>query len=201
MADKEGAMSMALLGPYTRSICVVGLSIAALVFALTNTRLVVYEALLPAFEWMETTPFGVVGKTWGAAFAVVEAVHLLAMAVLGGAVIVGDGRLLGLVLKDLPLKQVQDQAHNIFVVALLVAIFTGVFLACGVAVKIYYLEVFWYKMLALATGVIFVFAIRRPMLRAQEQVLTPGLLRLLGISSLMIWFSVAATGRWIGFSG
>ena len=29
----------------------------------------------------------------------------------------------------------------------------------------------------------------------------PWTLRLVGLSSLMIWFTVAATGRWIGFSG
>ena len=80
-------------------------------------------------------------------------------------------------------------------------ILTGVFMACGVALKVYYLNVFWYKMLALVTGVFFVFFIRRPLLRGDVENMNPLLLRLVGIASLMIWFSVAATGRWIGFSG
>jgi hypothetical protein len=79
-------------------------------------------------------------------------------------------------------------------------VFTGVFMACGVALKVYYLPVFWYKMLALATGVLFVFMVRRPVLRRADA-MPPWLLRGLGAASLMIWFSVAATGRWIGFSG
>ena len=169
-------------------------------FALSDLRIDTWAALLPFFEWLETTPFGVVGKTWGAAFAAVEAVHLLSMAVLGGAVLVGDGRLLGWVFADQPLRQVQDQCHRVFVWSLAVVVFTGVFMACGVAMKIYYLPVFWYKMLALATGTLFAFFIRRPLVSAPGEI-APVTRRLVAVASVVVWFSVAATGRWIGFSG
>ena len=185
---------------YARSIGVVMLLVLAAGFAFSSLRLDVYDALLPVFEWMETTPFGVIGKTWGAAFALVEAVHLVAMAVLGGSVLVSDGRLLGLFFSDVPLHQVLAHSHRLFVWSLIVMVFTGVFMACGVALKVYYLDVFWYKMLALATGVAFVFFIRRPLLRHNAEALSPWLRRAVAVSSLMIWFSVAATGRWIGFS-
>ncbi len=83
----------------------------------------------------------------------------------------------------------------------MVLVATGAFMACGVAMKIYYLDVFWYKMLALAAGVLFVFAIKRPLLMEDTESMNPWLLRMVGISSMMIWFTVAAAGRWIGFSG
>ncbi|MFT4518150.1 MAG: hypothetical protein ACI9JM_000527 [Halioglobus sp.] len=194
-------MSSGILGAYTRTICVGAVIVLGLAFALTDARYATWEALLPLFEWMETTPFGVISQTYGAAFALVEAVHLLAMAVLGGAVLVADGRLLGLMLRDFPMSRVLEQSHRLFVWSLAVLILTGVFMACGVALKVYYLPVFWYKMLALATGVFFVFFVRRPLLRGDVENMNPQLLRLVGIASLMIWFSVAATGRWIGFSG
>jgi hypothetical protein len=186
---------------YTRTIAVATVIGLAFVFALTDARLATWSALLPVFEWMETTPFGVIGQTWGAAFATVEAVHLLAMAVLGGSVLVSDGRLLGMMFADVPVRQVQDQCHRLFIWSLGLTVLTGVFMACGVAVKIYYLEVFWYKMLALATGVVFVFLVRRPLLRQDIDNIHPWVLRLVAIASLLVWFSVAATGRWIGFSG
>ena len=145
--------------------------------------------------------FGVIGKTWGAAFAIVEAFHLLAMALIGGAVLVSDGRLLGLCFTDQPNKLVQDQAHRLFLVGLGIILLSGVFMACGVAMKIYYLNVFWYKMLALATGILFVFFIKRPLLRNDLELLHPWVIRAIAIASLMLWFTVAATGRWIGFSG
>ena len=194
-------MNRALLGPYPRTISVGAVIVFGLAFALTDARHTTWEALLPLFEWMEATSPGVISQTYGAVFALVEAAHLIAMALLGGAVLVADGRLLGLILRDFPLSRVLDQSHRLFVWSLAAMILTGVFMACGVALKVYYLNVFWYKMLALVTGVFFVFFIRRPLLRGDVENMNPQLLRLVGIASLMIWFSVAATGRWIGFSG
>jgi hypothetical protein len=186
---------------YKRSLALALLIAASLGFALSDLRLDTWNALLPFFEWMETTLFGVIGKTWGAAFAVVEAVHLLSLGLLGGAVIVGDGRLLGVIMRETPVAVVQEHCHRLFVWSLAVIIFTGVFMACGVALKIYYLPVFWYKMLALTVGVIFAFFVRRPLLLRGVDKVSPGTLKLVAVASLMIWFTVAATGRWIGFSG
>lgn len=187
--------------PYPRTVSVLLLIFLGLLFAFTGARLNVYDQLYPVFEWLETTPFGVIGKTWGAAFALVEALHLLAMAVLGGAVIVGDGRLLGVLFADRPLNEINAQSDRAFNVAIVLMILTGVFMACGVALKVYFLDVFWYKMLALFVGLFFVFCIRRPLLKRGGDALPKSLQRLLAVASLMIWFSVAATGRWIGFSG
>ncbi|MCZ6828519.1 MAG: hypothetical protein O7F73_02830 [Gammaproteobacteria bacterium] len=194
-------MNAAVPIPWFRTIVVVTVVALGLTFAFSGLRIYVWEALLPFFEWMETTWFGVIGQTWGAAFAVVEAFHLLAMALLGGAVLVSDARLLGLAFTELPARQVLDPAHRLFVLALVLALATGVFMACGVAIKIYYLPVFWFKMLALATGVLFVFFIKRPLLHDGIEQLNPWLVRLVAIASVMLWFTVAASGRWIGFSG
>lgn len=193
-------MSAADVLQYRRTLSVVVVVILALLFAFSSARIDAWNALLPMFEWLETTPFGVIGKTWGAAFAIVEAVHLLSMAVLGGAVLVGDGQLLGVILKDQPISVVQAQCHRVFRWSLVVIVLTGIFMACGVALKIYYLSVFWYKMLALLTGVLFAFLVRRPLV-LRAGVASPAVLRLVAVASLMLWFSVAATGRWIGFSG
>jgi len=172
----------------------------ALAFSFTTLRLSAWEGLLPFFGWMETTLFGVIGKTWGAAFAVIEAIHLLAMALLGGAVLVSEGRLVGLLLTEVPARTVIDKSHRLFVIALIVVLFTGVFMACGVAMKIYYLEVFFYKMLVLSAGILFAFFIRRPLLRQDLDSISPTVKRCIAVSSLLIWFTVAAAGRWIGFA-
>lgn len=193
-------MPTSFLGPYTRTIIAVAVVLAALVFSFTNMRVNVWIDLQPFFEWMETTWFGVIGKTWGAAFAVVEAFHLIGLAFLGGTVIIADGRLLGLVLTDVPARVIIDRTHRVFVWALVVLLITGVFMACGVAMKIYYLPVYWYKMLALVAGMLYVFFIRQPLLRGDVDKLNPWLVKMVAISSLMVWFTVAATGRWIGFS-
>ena len=191
----------ALSIPWLRTLLVVVMVATALTFAFTGLRISAWENLLPFFEWMETTWFGVIGQTWGASFALVEAFHLLGMALLGGAVLVSDARLLGVAFREVPARQLLDQAHRLFLLGLVITLATGVFMACGVAIKIYYLPVFWFKMLALAAGILFVFYIKRPLLREEFDELNPWLLRLVAIASLMVWFTVAATGRWIGFSG
>jgi len=192
---------LSLLKSHPRLIATIVLFGATLWFAVSPARLSTWNAMLPMFEWMETTLFGEIGQTWGAVFAVLEAAHLLGMALLGGAILIGDGRLLGLVLREVPVQLILARTHRLFVIGLSIAVASGVFMACGVALKIYYLPVYWFKMLALAVGVLFTFAIKRPLLADGVENLNPWVVRAVAAASLLVWFTVAATGRWIGFSG
>ena len=155
---------------------------------------------LPFFEWLDTSLLADISKAYGGVFAVVQMFHLLALSLLGGTVLVGDLRLLGVVLKDVPSQVVTDNTQKWFSVALVVLIMSGVFMASAVAMKVYYNEMFWAKMTALATGIVFVYAIRRPLLRFDHASINPWALRLMAMASMTIWFTVAASGRWIGFS-
>lgn len=194
-------MPVSVLRTHIRSITTIALLGTTAALAFSNLRIDAWQALLPLFEWMETTWFGIIGQTWGGTFAVVQAVHLLAMALLGGAIIVSDGRLLGLILPEVPIQIIVNQTHRVFVVGLLVAIVSGIFIGCSIATKIYYLPVYWFKMLALTAGVLFTFIIKRPLLADGVENLNPWVIRAVAVASLMVWFTVAAAGRWIGFSG
>jgi hypothetical protein len=170
------------------------------VFCLT-IRLNVHANIEWFFDWMTASWFGFIGTTWGAAFATVEAFHLIGLAVIGGTVIAGDGRLLGLVLAGSPRHDVTDATYRIFNWALILTLATGIFMACGVAGKIYFLKVFWYKMLALSAGMLFEYGIRRPLLKKEQEDINPWVLKLTATASIMVWFTVGALGRWIGYSG
>ena len=185
--------------PYARTLTLVAMIAVMLVVAFTGARLAVWESLLPLFEWLQTTWPGRAGRTWGGLFALVQAGHLLGLALLGGAVLLGDGQLLGLWFRDE--SGIQRQAHRLFLLALIMMVTTGGFMACAVAGKLYYLEVYWYKMLSFGFGLVFALGVRWPFVRAELHLARPGVARLLAVASLMIWFTVAATGRWIGFSG
>jgi len=152
------------------------------------------------FAWLESSALGAFVKDQGATFATIEAVHLMALAVLGGAVFVSDLRLLNVVLSDVPSRTVTDNAHKAFKIALAVLMITGFVMLSGVAMKCYHNFYYWVKMGALAVGIVFAFAIRQPLLRADHATLNPWTLRLVAIASLSLWFLVAASGRWIGFS-
>jgi hypothetical protein len=47
---------------------------------------------------------------------------------------------------------------------------------------------------------VFAFALRAPLLRQPHDALRPATLRMTALASMSMWFIVAASGRWIGFS-
>ncbi len=156
--------------------------------------------LLPFFEWMETSLLGQIGKSYGGVYAIGQSIHLMSLAVLGGAVLVTDLRLLNIVLTEVPSEVVADNAHKWFKRALLLIVATGIFMASAVAIRMYHNPFFWAKMFSLIVGITFVFAVKRPLLRVPHSEIHPVALKTVATASLMLWFTVAATGRWIGFS-
>jgi hypothetical protein len=157
--------------------------------------------LYPFFEWCEATTIGngIRNSLW--AFAAIESVHLLALAAIGGAVVVVDMRLLGLGLRRQPIAEVARSAYPWFVGSLMVMLVTGVALFLSEAVKCYYSTPFWVKMSSLALAMIFSFTVRRKVTLAEESRVRPIWHKVVAVVSLSLWFGVGAGGRWIGFSG
>lgn len=156
--------------------------------------------VLVFFEWLDGSWLADVSKAYGGVFAVVQMFHLLAMALLGGTVLVGDLRLLGVVLTGVSREVVIDDTARWFNRALVVLVISGVFMSSAVAIKLYHNEMFWAKMTALAVGIAFFYGVRRPLLRRRSATLSPLTLRLVALASMSLWLTVAACGRWIGFS-
>jgi len=157
--------------------------------------------LFSFFEWLEASALGVFVKDQAATFAIIEAVHLMGLALLGGTVLAQDLRLLNVVMRDVPSNVVTEQAHRWFKLGLWMLLGTGVPMLAGVATKCYHNPFYWTKMIALAVGILFVFTLKQPLLRGDHASLKPVTLKLLALASISIWTLVAASGRWIGFSG
>ena len=156
--------------------------------------------LYPFFDWLDTSMLADMSKAYGGVFAAVQMFHLLGMSMLGGMVLVGDLRLLNILLKDVPSEQVIENTQKWFNVALAIVMTSGIFMSSAVAMKLYYNEMFWAKMTSLGLGITFVYVIRRPLLKFKHDTLNPWTLKLIAATSISIWFTVAAAGRWIGFS-
>ncbi len=155
--------------------------------------------LLDVFDWLELTWLGATIRESLWLFPVIEAVHLLGLAMLGGAVLVVDLRLLGFGLRDRPVGYVVEQLNPWLLGAVGVMFATGIPLFLSEAVKCYWSDAFWVKMGALLLALIFTFAVRNPAARRLSG-LAPWKSRLLAAGSLCLWLTVAAAGRWIGFS-
>jgi hypothetical protein len=153
--------------------------------------------LLEFFEWCEATAVGSAIRNSSWLFPVIESVHLLALAMIGGALLVVDLRLLGFGLRDQPVARLAREAQPWLVGSLLVMISTGVPLFLSESIKCYYNQAFWVKMTTLPVAILFTFTVRRKMALAE---VGRRWHTLVGLVSIALWFCVAAAGRWIGFS-
>jgi hypothetical protein len=165
--------------------------------------------LLPLFQWLESLWLGkaVVGSLW--LFPVIESIHLLALAMLGGSILLVDLRMLGFGLKGSSVASLARDARPFTIGAIVMLICTGVPLFLAEAIKCYYSQAFWVKMSTLAVALIYFFTIRTRVTRAATDGAdstdkgvrnTARLQMLVGALSIALWVTVAAAGRWIGFS-
>jgi hypothetical protein len=157
--------------------------------------------LLPMFQWLEDTGVGraVRDSIW--LFPLIEGVHLIAFAFIGGAIVLVDLRLLGLGLRRQPIAVVAREAQPWLLGSLAVMIASGILLFLSEAVKCYYSQPFRVKMSALFLAVLFTFTVRRRVVMAYEVPASTIRSRIVAFASIALWGAVAWGGRWIGFSG
>lgn len=133
---------------------------------------------------------------WG--FAVVEAVHLLGLAMLGGAVLIVDLRLLGLILKGESARTVARGLSRVLLGSLVVMLVTGIALVSEEALKCYHSPAFRWKMALLAAAVAFYFTLHRAALLRTDKQQADVWSRLAAGISLTLWLGVGVAGRVIG---
>jgi hypothetical protein len=153
------------------------------------------------FLWVESTRAHTLISSSSWMFAVIESIHLLALAVIGGAVLMLDLRFLGLGLRRQTIQEVAREAQPWLVGSWMVMIATGIALFVSEPTKLYYSVPFWWKMTFLVLATTFTFTVRRKIGQAQEGRVRPLFYKLVAVVSLLLWFGVGAGGRWIGFSG
>ena len=155
--------------------------------------------LLPLFEWSEASWIGnaIRDSLW--LFPVIEAIHLLGLCVLGGSILVVDLRMLGAGLRNTPIGQLARDVRPWLVASVAVMLLTGTALFASEAIKCYYNTSFWVKMTTLPFALLFTFTVRQRIAQ-MAGINTSARTRTVALASIALWFTVAAAGRWIGFS-
>src|SRR5712692_11107617 len=141
-------------------------------------------SLLPLFQWCEASTVGRAIRLSPWAFAVIESVHLLGLAAIGGAVLLVDLRLLGLGLQRRPVAQLARDAQPWLVGSLVVMLSTGVALFMSESIKCYYSTPFRVKMTSLLLAIVFTFTVRRSVTMADETRARPLWQKLVALVSL-----------------
>jgi len=152
-------------------------------------------------RWYEGTPVGsaIVNSSW--LFPVAEAIHLLALTVLLGIIVIVSLRLFGCVLVDQSISEVASEFDRYTWISLGAMITTGLLLFLSAALKYYSSSNFRIKMALLAAAIIFQVSVFRKITRSQTADKKPSLAKLAGIISLALWLGVAIAGKAIGYFG
>jgi hypothetical protein len=143
------------------------------------------------------TPLGnfIRQSTW--AFAAVETVHLIGLAVLGGAVILLGLTALGWGMRRQPVAVTALGLKPVFLSALTAMLATGVLLVASKPLRYYLSDPFRLKLLLLVLGVAIYLRLQGALIGLGEN--PPSLaLRSTGALLLFLWLGVGLAGRFIG---
>src|SRR5687767_11184973 len=151
--------------------------------------------LEPLFEWISMLPVSrAIGESlW--IYPLVQAIHLVFLAMLAGAVLIVDLRLLGSGMTRQSVAQVARDARPWLIGGIIGMVVTGVPQLMQNAMREYFAEFFWWKMYFLAAALIFTFTVRR---RVTTAAVVPGYGKLVGLVSIGLWAGVAISARLIG---
>jgi hypothetical protein len=133
-------------------------------------------------------------STW--LFPAIESTHLLALALLGGSILIMSLSILGWGLKT-PVAELYKSAHRYMNAAVIALLITGLLLGVSEPVKLYGRQAFWVKMISLGVALLVTYFVFNPLVRRGA---AGSGLRSVTLLTIAAWLLVAMAGRWIGFS-
>ena len=158
------------------------------------------SALISFFKWCDDTPISQAIRNSRVAFPIIENLHLFALTVLLGSLVLLALRQFGLVYKAQPISEVASALRpwNRWSLALMLA--SGILLFLSEAMKCYGNTSFRIKMLLLFAALLFQFTIYNRTVASEDKV-GPAGGRVAAAIALCLWFGVGLAGRSIGFLG
>ncbi len=154
--------------------------------------------LFPFFEWLDTLRFGDWISTSSYAAPLINVMHILALVILLGSLLVVDVRLLGRGMTNQSVASVARAARPWLIGALIFMLLTGFPQVLSLPIRQYYSPFFWLKMRLLLFTLIFTFTLRHKVTMADEARVGPVWGKVVGLVSIGLWTLVAVEGRFIG---
>ena len=158
-----------------------------------------WQSFKPFFQWHEHVWYGeaISGTIW--AFPVIETIHILALTVMYGAMIVINLRLLGLGLRKAGVQQLTQNLEPYMTWGVILMLFTGYLLFASEAMKCFVNDGFKFKMGVLLPAVIFQFTMYRWVTRQDDSRRSRVMGGAAALLSTALWLGVGVGGRAIGF--
>ena len=156
------------------------------------------------FHWLQDTAIATAIRENDVLFPWIETVHVVAIVLVVGSISIVDFRLLGLASRDRPLGRLLHEILPLTWGAFAVAAIAGSLLFSSKAVDYAHNFFFQGKMILLALAglnmAVFHAFTGRDMTRWNDAAKPLLSARIAGSASLILWVTVVAFGRWIGFT-
>jgi hypothetical protein len=149
------------------------------------------------FHWCEGTWLGLLIEQSKWSFALIETVHIMALAVLLGSFLIVDLRLFGLGMQRLTVAEVASQFAPTSWFSFVVMVATGIPMYLSEAVRLSASTPFFYKLVFLCLALLFHLTVHRRATHSGEA--GTGLAKIAAALSVVCWLAVALAGRAIAF--
>jgi len=155
--------------------------------------------LLPIFKFFDKSWIGlfIADSKW--IFPAIEAVHIVALCLLFGALLVVNLRLLGVVMTHKPVAQLARDLSPWVSVSLIIILVSGFLLFSSEALKGYASVPFQVKMVFLFAAILFHYTIVKHVTKTDDGQVNHTWSKVAAIVSIVLWLGVGIGGRGIGF--
>jgi len=159
--------------------------------------------LLKFCEWLSHTSWSISLRDGTYDYPVLLIIHVLSIALFGGMVAIGNLRVLGAAMRNVPVSQVIEQFRPWKWIGFGVLLITGILLSMSDPVEYGGNVMYWISLLLLlAAGVnsfVFRFGIYRSVASWDDARITPPSARRWAGLSLVLWIALVFAGRAIAF--
>jgi hypothetical protein len=159
------------------------------------------ESLSAFAEWLSTTSPSLVIQNVSWIIPGTQSIHILALAMLMGSAVVIALRVLGLLMRDLPLATVMQRFTPWIWGTLIVLFLSGLILVVGEPGRSLTNSIFQLKMLLLLVAIACLLVLRTPLRKDEHYWDERGGAKLIAVASLAVWSCIIFAGRWIAYAG
>jgi hypothetical protein len=160
-------------------------------------------SLYSIFQWINDSGFATYLRESSWTFPIILATHLTGMALFGGMILMTDMRILGLVMREVPVSDVVNQLRVWKRVGGVMVIGCGIMLASSKAEAYYHNPYFWAKMTFLTLIVIHALVFRGPVYNNAAAIdrapAIPTIAKVAACISVFLWVGMVSMGRLIAY--
>jgi hypothetical protein len=157
------------------------------------------ESFLPFFDWCGRTWLGTIVRDTIWAFPLIESIHLLALAILLGTVLIINLRAFGIGIRYMPDARAVRDLEPWLLTSVALMIVTGIPMFLSETQKCYESVSFPIKMVLLLLAIVWHFAVQHRWTGPQITNHTPLKAKLAACVSILLWLCIGAAGKGIPY--